>query len=256
MNGPRDFSGSLLRAAAHALSHAALDEEDALEEATGLSADALPRLRAALTLAGKRLDRVILVHLNGPGEITGEGEIHDGIEYVFDLDVARRKKPLPELMRVVKKAEKPPVAPPVPVEAKAALPSSPPKHDIPIGRGIFSSSGKRESARPGTAPLPIGPKPTSSAAATGNRAIVRPPARAKPGMPPGKPHARPIGKPAGKPFGKPSGKPFGKPSRPSSGKPFGKPSGKPFGKPARPPSSGKRFDGPKRAFKPGPKRGP
>ena len=212
MIGPREFSGTLLRAAFEALKGSPLDEDAALSAATGLSSEALPRLRAALQLAGQRLARVVFVHLNEPGAITGEGEIEGGVEYVFAFEARRRKKPLPPLVRVVKKGERP--GPTPPSEPRPVLPSSPPKHDIPIGRGIFSSSGKRESARPGVAPLPMQPKPTTAAAATGTRAIVRPPVRGAPGKAPGR--------------------------RP--------------GKPARPPPSGKRFAGPKRSFKPGQKR--
>jgi hypothetical protein len=214
MIGPREFSGTLLRTAAAALEDAPPSGEDAaLSAVTGLCADELPRLKNALALAGKRLERVVFVHLNEPGSITGEGEIADGVEYVFELEARRRKKPLPPLVRVVKKGER--LAAPPPSAPRPVLPSSPPKHDIPIGRGIFSSSGKRESARPGVAPLPMDPKPTSSAAATGTRAVVRPPVRGRPGKAPGR---RP-----------------GKPARPAS-------------------PSGKRFGGPKRSFKPGQKR--
>jgi hypothetical protein len=254
-----ELSGETLRAAARTLAQGG--DDDALGEATGLPLEAMPRLRKAIELAGSRLERVERAVIHEADDLTGQGTLCDGLEYVLALRdeppppgerklVRGRRKRLPDLVRVVHKGDRPAlvtdVAPVAAAETKPAWPSSPPKRDLPIGRGLFSSAGKRESPRPGVVPVPLTPKPRPAAPAKprahGKPMSARPAAprseRAKRRSPAGA-KGRPFGGEK-KPFGK---RPLGK--KPFGQKPFGK---KPFGK--RPP--GGSFN--KGRGRPGPRR--
>ena len=181
-----ELSGDLLRAAAAALA-AAPDDDAAFTAATGLPAEALPRVRKALELAGGRIARVESVSIHEADALTGEGTLAGGVEYVLLFSGApaeapptvpkRGRKPkLPELVRVVRKADKA-LFPPAPASVaapKPVWPSSPPKHDLPIGRGLFSSDGRRESPRPGVVPVPLTPKPRPASAAPAVKPAHRP----------------------------------------------------------------------------------
>ncbi|MGC4119174.1 MAG: hypothetical protein QM765_32330 [Myxococcales bacterium] len=152
MRQPLELTGAQLRKAFEANLEAP-GNLPTIAEAIGLPLeDCAAVLKALGYLAGK-LDQVDKVQVFDPNDPEGDGIYFEGYDFLVEwAEKKERRRKGVELVKVVRKGER--AAQPA-REPKPALPSSPPKRDLPAGRGLFSSAGKRDSPKPGVLPVPL-----------------------------------------------------------------------------------------------------
>ncbi len=175
MESPWEFDGALLRAAMQVLKQSGLSAamlemagpaeerriEEVLARATGLDAAAQQRLRGALVAAGDDVADVVKVRSLAPEEnVPGAVEVGQSrfsVERQGERGAeparkkrprARKAKPIPALVTIVRASEKQRAAPPAEsrpaAETAPESPAAPARRALPAGKGRFTSGGRLE----------------------------------------------------------------------------------------------------------------